>query len=157
MSHTISVSGDDWGMKNCDSDAWVFWVLLFLQCCSPIACCLMSDRPPCTTENTRPTHFTICLVDISTDTVQPRMCLLPLMSVLLQPFSLLRTWWSIVVVDIFKRRRFCEQCRCVVSVARQPYAQTHRGPEPGRGSCLNPAVTILLAFVFPLFYFDHYC
>ena len=41
------------------------------------------------------------------------------------------------MVDIFKRRGFCEQRWCVVSVARQPWqhhthAQTHRGPEPGR-------------------------
>ena len=53
MSHTVSISGDDWGMKNCDTDAWVFCDLSCLQCCSPVACCLMSDSPPCATENTR--------------------------------------------------------------------------------------------------------
>ena len=29
------------------------WVLTLRECCSPEACCLMSDRPPCATENIR--------------------------------------------------------------------------------------------------------
>ena len=50
--HTISVSGDDWRMKNWATAAWVVCTLMFLQCCSPAACCLMSASPPCATENT---------------------------------------------------------------------------------------------------------
>ena len=80
MYHTESISGDVSVMKNCDSTLWVLCVI-FRECCSPDACCLMSDSPPMRYSERPPTCFAVRFVNVSTDAVKPRACLFPLTSV----------------------------------------------------------------------------